>query len=86
LQNISLSKVADWTAYLLEMQEWKYSGYNHEGWEMVWFNTLNIVEKIDLPFIPELLDEIKESYKRGSKRCSPWLAKQNKQVNPEHKI
>lgn len=79
-------KAADWTAYLLEMQEWKYLGYNHEGWEMVWFNTLNIVEKIDLPFIPELLTEIKESYKRGSKRCSPWLAKQSKQVNPEHKL
>jgi len=79
-------KAADWTAYLLEMQEWKYLGYNHEGWEMVWFNTLSIVEKIDLPFIPELLTEIKENYKRGAKRCSPWLAKQSKQVNPEHKL
>ena len=79
-------KAADWVAYLLEMQEWKYLGYNHEGWEMVWFNTLNIVEKIELPFIPELLAEIKESYKRGSKRPSPWLAKPSKQVNPEHKI
>lgn len=79
-------KAADWMAYLLEMQEWKYLGYNHEGWEMIWFNTLSIVEKIDLPFIPELLTEIKESYKRGNKRPSPWLAKMNKQTNPEHKI
>ena len=79
-------KAADLTAYLLEMQEWKYLGLNHEGWEMAWFNTLNIVEKIELPFIPELLAEIKESYKRGSKRPSPWLAKGSKQVNPEHKL
>ncbi|MBI2464600.1 HD domain-containing protein [Candidatus Shapirobacteria bacterium] len=79
-------KTADWVAYLLEMQEWKYLGYNHEGWEMIWFNTLNIVEKIELPFIPNLISEIKESYKRGTKRPSPWLAKASKQVNPEHKL
>jgi len=79
-------KAADWVAYLLEMQEWKYLGYLHEGWEMVWFNTLAIVEKINLPFIPDLLIEIKESYKRGSKRHSPWLAKPSQQVNPEHKL
>ncbi|MFA5894150.1 MAG: YfbR-like 5'-deoxynucleotidase [Candidatus Shapirobacteria bacterium] len=79
-------KAADWMAYLLEMQEWKYLGYNHEGWEMIWFNTLSIVEKIDLPFIPELLTEIKESYKRGNKRPSPWLAKAKSQVNPDHKL
>lgn len=79
-------KAADWTAYLLEMQEWKYLGYQHEGWEMIWFNTLTIVEKIELPFIPDLLTEIKESYKKGSKRPSPWLAKVSKQVNPKHKI
>lgn len=79
-------KAADWTAYLLEMQEWKYLGYNHDGWEMIWFNTIDIVEKIDLPFIPELVAEIKESYKKGSKRPSPWLAKVSKQVNPEHKL
>lgn len=79
-------KAADWTAYLLEMQEWKYLGYIHEGWEMIWFNTLSIVEKIDLPFIPELLTEIKESYKRGGKRPSPWLAKSGKQTNPDHKL
>jgi len=79
-------KAADLTAYLLEMEEWKYLGFKHEGWEMIWFNTLDRVEKIDLPFIPELLTEIKESYKRGSKRPSPWLAKANKQVNPEHKL
>jgi len=30
-------KAADWVAYLLEMQEWKYMGYNHEGWEMPTF-------------------------------------------------
>ncbi len=79
-------KASDLVAYLLEMQEWKYLGYQHEGWEMVWFNTLNIVEKIDLPFIPELLVEIKENYKRGAKRPSPFLAKKAMQVNPEHKI
>ncbi len=79
-------KAADWTAYLLEMQEWKYMGYNHEGWEMIWFNTLGIVEKIDLPFIPGLIEEIKASYKRGSKRPSPWLAKGKLQVNPDHKL
>lgn len=81
-----IMKAADWTAYLLEMQEWKYLGYQHDGWEMIWFNTLNIVEKIDLPFIPELLTEIKENYKRGTKRPSPWLAKSSKQVNPEHRL
>jgi 5'-deoxynucleotidase YfbR-like HD superfamily hydrolase len=79
-------KAADWTAYLLEMQEWKYLGYQHEGWEMIWFNTLKVIEEIDLPFIPELLTQIKESYKRGSKRPSPWLAKVSKQVNPEHSL
>lgn len=79
-------KAADWVAYLLEMQEWKYLGYNHEGWEMIWFNTLSIVEKIDLPFIPDLLVEIKESYKKGAKRPSPWLAKAKSQVNPDHKL
>lgn len=79
-------KAADWTAYLLEMQEWKYLGYRHEGWEMVWFNTVAILEKIDLPFIPELVVEIKEAYKANVKRYSPFLAKRNKQVNPEHKL
>ncbi|MFZ2152617.1 MAG: YfbR-like 5'-deoxynucleotidase [Microgenomates group bacterium] len=79
-------KAADWTAYLLEMQEWKYLGYAHDGWEMIWFNTLNIVEKIDLQFIPELVTELKECYKKGSKRPSPWLAKGKMQSNPEHRI
>lgn len=79
-------KLADWTAYLLEMQEWKYLGYSHEGWEMIWFNTLKIVEKIEIPFVGELLEEIKETYKKGSKRPSPWLAKVKMQTNPEHQI
>ena len=79
-------KAANWTAYLLEMQEWKYLGYKHDGWEMIWFNTVPILESIDLPFIPELVKEIKETYKRGSKRPSPFFAKANMQVNPEHKI
>ena len=79
-------KAADWTAYLLEMQEWKYLGYQHEGWEMIWFNTVAIVEKIDLPFIPTLVKEVKESYQRGSKRPSPWLAKGSLQTNPGHKL
>jgi 5'-deoxynucleotidase YfbR-like HD superfamily hydrolase len=79
-------KAADLTAYLIEMQEWKYLGFNHEGWEMIWFNMVARLEEINLPFIAELVTEIKEGYKRGSKRPSPWLAKVNKQVNPEHKI
>jgi 5'-deoxynucleotidase YfbR-like HD superfamily hydrolase len=79
-------KAADLTAYLLEMQEWKYLGYKHDGWEMIWFNTVAIVEKIDLPFIPDLVREIKETYQRGSKKPSPFLAKGNKQTNPEHKL
>lgn len=79
-------KAADWTAYLLEMQEWKYLGFKHEGWEMIWFNTIAIVEKIDLPFIGALVAEIKEAYKAGSKRPSPFLAQASKQVNPEHKL
>ena len=79
-------RAADWIAYLLEMQEWKYLGYQHEGWEMVWFNTLAIVEKINLSFIPQLLSEIKLAYKKGTKPCSPWLAKQSAQLNPEHKL
>jgi 5'-deoxynucleotidase YfbR-like HD superfamily hydrolase len=79
-------KAADFCAYLLEMQEWKYLGYSHEGWEMIWFNTVAILEKIDLSFIPELIKEIKESYKRGSKRPSPWLAKESLQTNKEHKL
>lgn len=79
-------KTADWVAYLLEMQEWKYLGLKHDGWEMIWFNTVAIVEKIDLPFIPALVTEIKEAYKLGTKRPSPFLAKTTMQLNPEHKL
>ena len=79
-------KSADLTAYLLEMQEWKYLGFNHEGWEMIWFNTLKLFEKIDLPFIPDLLVQIKSAYQKGSKSPSPWFAKQSAQLNPEHKL
>lgn len=79
-------KAADLTAYLIEMQEWKYLGFRHDGWEMIWFNTVDILGKVELPFIPKLVDEIKEIYKKDAKRPSPWLAKKSKQSNPEHKI
>jgi len=79
-------KTADITGYLIEMQEWKYLGFRHDGWEMIWFNTVGMLEKIDLPFVPELVAEIKEAYKANSKRYSPFLAKKSKQVNPEHKL
>lgn len=79
-------KAADLTAYLLEMQEWKYLGFKHDGWEMIWFNTVALLEKVDLAFIPELVREIKENYQRDSKRPSPFLAKASEQINPEHKL
>ena len=79
-------KTADMVAYLLEIQEWKYMGFKHDGWEMIWFNTVDRLAKIDLPFISGLVTEIKKAYKEGIKRPSPFLAKKSKQVNPEHKL
>lgn len=79
-------KLADLTAYLVEMLEWRYWGYKHQGWEMIWFNMVDRLEKIDLPFVPKLVKEIKWLYGQESKRQSPFLAKTNKQTNPEHKI
>jgi len=79
-------KAADLTAYLLEMQEWKYLGLKHDGWEMIWFNMVDRLAKIDLPFVPNLVREIKEIYMEGAKRPSPFLAKRSKQSNPEHKL
>ncbi len=81
-----LIKSADLTAYLIEMQEWKYLGFRHDGWEMIWFNTLNLLEKIDLPYIPDLVKEIKETYQKNSKRPSPFLAQAQKQSNPQHQL
>ncbi len=82
----NIFKAADLTAYLLEMQEWKYLGLRHDGWEMIWFNMVDRLGKIDLPFIPELVDELKVIYKEGVKRPSPFLAKRSKQSNPEHRL
>ncbi len=79
-----LLSAADLTAYLVEMLEWKYLGYNHEGWEMIWFNTVDRLAKIELPFIHDLVAEIKAAYKKGTKEPSPFLAQKNKQTNPEH--
>ncbi len=75
---------ADLAAYLVEMLEWKYLGYNHEGWEMIWFNTIDRLVKIELPFIHDLVAEIKAAYKKGTKEPSPFLAQKDKQTNPEH--
>lgn len=79
-------KSADLTAYLLEMQEWKYLGFCHDGWEMIWFNTIALLEKINLPYIPDLVKEIKGTYQIKSKRPSPFLAQIQKQINPHHQL
>jgi 5'-deoxynucleotidase YfbR-like HD superfamily hydrolase len=81
-----ITKAADIGAYLFELQEWKYLGYQHEGWEMIWYNVVGWFEKIELPFVPQLATEFKEAYKKGTKAASPFLAQGSKQENPERKI
>lgn len=68
------------------MLEWKYTGFKHDGWEMVWFNTLDRLKKINLPFISSLVKEIGLAYQKSSKNHNPFLAQPKKQTNPRHKL
>lgn len=77
---------ADLTAMLLEMLEWKYLGIKHNGWEMVWFNTIDRLKKIELDFIPDLVGELNGAYKKENKEAHVFLAKPEKQTNPDHKL
>ncbi len=77
---------ANISAMLISMLEWKYAGFKHDGWEMVWFNTLDRLKKIDLPFIPALTKEIGRACKKNSKPYNIFLAQPQKQTNPQHKV
>lgn len=85
-QEQKIFEAADISAYLFEMLEWIYLGLKHEGWEMIWFNTVDRLRKIELPFTKELATEFNKAYRKGSKVSSVFLAQPKKQSNPKHKL
>lgn len=84
-KEIVIFEAADITGMLLEMMEWIYMGVKHDGWEMVWFNSLDRLKKMDLSFVPKLVEELSGAIKKGSKDYNVFLAQPAKQTNPEHK-
>lgn len=73
-------------AMLLDMLEWKYAGFSHDGFEMVWFNTIDRTKKIELDIAQKWVEMLNEAYKKGSKDYNIFLAQPQLQKNPEHKI
>lgn len=78
--------VAGNTSMLLEMLEWRYAGFKHDGFEMVWFNTIDRMKKIKLKIANDLANLLNQAYEKGSKKYNIFLAKPELQVNPEHKL
>jgi hypothetical protein len=68
------------------MLEWKYAGFIHDGYEMVWFNTIDRMKKIDFDLATEWADMLNAAYEKGSKKYNIFLAQPKLQVNPEHKL
>lgn len=73
-------------AMLLDMLEWKYAGFAHDGFEMVWFNTIDRTKKIELDIAQKWSKMLNEAYKKGSKDYNIFLAQPQLQKNPEHKL
>ncbi len=73
-------------AMLLDMLEWKYAGFKHDGFEMVWFNTIERTKKSELGIAQNWVKMLNEAYKKGSKDYNIFLAQPQLQVNPEHKL
>ncbi|MFA7301568.1 MAG: HD domain-containing protein [Candidatus Shapirobacteria bacterium] len=73
-------------AMLLDMLEWKYAGFKHDGFEMVWFNTIDRTKKIELEIAQKWIELLNEAYKKGTKDYNIFLAQPRLQVNPEHKL
>ncbi len=73
-------------AMLLDMLEWKYAGFKHDGFEMVWFNIIERTKKIELSIANKWVEMINKAYEKGSKDYNIFLAQPKLQDNPEHKI
>jgi len=73
-------------AMLLDMLEWKYAGFKHDGFEMVWFNTIERMKKVKLELAVDWAEMLNEAYKKGTKDYNVFLAHPKLQVNPEHKL
>lgn len=93
IEKIELSKaekdivsLASNVAMLLDMLEWKYAGFKHDGFEMVWFNTIERIKKIELDIAIKWVEMINKAYEKGSKDYNIFLAQPKLQENPEHKL
>jgi len=93
IKEIALNKIekdvvslASNVAMLLDMLEWKYAGFKHDGFEMVWFNTIERMKKIELDIATKWAEMLNEAYKKGTKDYNIFLAQPKLQENPEHKL
>ena len=73
-------------AMLLDMLEWKYAGFAHDGFEMVWFNTIERVKKNELNIAKKWAEMLNKAYIKGTKDSNIFLAQPKLQINPEHRL
>lgn len=64
----AIFKIADLTANLLEILEWRYHGLQYEWFDYIWSNLLKrlrlLIDK-SVPEISEILDELTDAYEKG---------------------
>ncbi|HUW21594.1 MAG TPA: YfbR-like 5'-deoxynucleotidase [Candidatus Bathyarchaeia archaeon] len=70
--------VADVTALLIEILEWRYQGMKYGWFDYLWSNTIkrlrdNLNDSLD--FLKPLAGELEEAYKRDTKPPNPFLTK-----------
>lgn len=71
---------------MLDMLEWKYAGFKHDGFEMVWFNTIERIKNSELSIANKWVEMLNKAYEKGTKDYNIFLAQPKLQENPEHKI
>ncbi len=82
----AILKVADITALLLEILEWKYSGLKYKWFDYLWsnmFKRLGDTIKESGFELNEFLKELEKAYESGEKPSNPFLTKEKFQSYEE---
>jgi 5'-deoxynucleotidase YfbR-like HD superfamily hydrolase len=70
-------KIADISALLVEVLNWKYRGLQYEWFDYMWENTIHRLQEVTnkYEFLAPFVDELNAAYSRGVKPINPFLTK-----------
>jgi 5'-deoxynucleotidase YfbR-like HD superfamily hydrolase len=70
-------KIADISALLVEVLNWKYRGLQYEWFDYMWENTIHRLQEVTnkYEFLSPFVDELNAAYSHGKKPINPFLTK-----------